>query len=1712
MLTATRRARGWVLVLLGGIGGASARADEPGRAQAGVVPARVSYDKQVRPIFQARCQGCHQPAKSGGAYVMTDFAHLRASGESHLPAVVPGQPDASHLVEQITPTAGKAEMPKGQPPLAAVEVDLVRRWVAEGARDDSPAVAAVAYSHDHPPTYARPPVITALDFSPDGRLLAVGGFHEVLLWTADGSERVARLVGLAERIESVRFSPDGQRLAVAGGLPCRMGEVQIWDVATRRLDLSVPVTFDTVNGASWSPDGTRVAFGCDDNSVRAIDSRSGAPTLFMGSHTDWVLDTAFVGNDHLVSVGRDMTTKLTEVPTQRFVDNVTSITPGALKGGIAAVAKHPLRDEILVGGADGIPKLYRVFRETERKIGDDANLIAALAAMPGRIFGVATSADGRRIAAASSLDRRGQVDLYADDFDLPTSPDAIKAIVAKPGKARSADERAALDKYRQGLIHRVAAVPVPGGSLYAVAVRADGSRVAAAGTEGIVRLLDPTTGAITREFCPVPLEASPEPRPRPTALVPTLAASETAPAEPALTGAIAALEVQPRAIDLDNPTARVQLIVTAVTPAGERVDVTRLVAIKGGEGVVQASRTGAVEPVGDGQATLRLTLAGQAVAVAVPVRVAGLAHPARGDYVRDVTPILSKLGCNMGTCHGSAQGKNGFKLSLRGYDPIFDTRALTDDHGSRRVNLASPDDSLMLLKTTGAVPHGGGGLIRRTDPAYATLRTWIADGARLDLATPKVVRIAVDPTDPVVEQVGARQQLRVVATYADGTTRDVTREAFTESGNTEVATADKAGLMTALRRGEAPILVRYEGAYAATTLTVMGDRTGFAPTDPPTPTRIDELVAAKWRRLKIEPSELCTDVEFLRRVSLDLTGLPPTSDEVRAFAADPTASAAKRTALIDRLIGRPEFVDYWTNKWADLLQVNRKFLGVEGAVGFRNWIREQVAANVPYDQFVRSLITARGSNRANPASSYYKILREPTAIMENTTQLFLAVRYNCNKCHDHPFERWTQDQYYELSAFFAQVGLKGDPASKGRNLGGSAVEAAVPLFEEVFDKGDGEVTHDRTKQVAPARFPFPGASPAQAPAAPAPPTRREALAAWITARENPYFARSHVNRLWGYLFGVGIIEPIDDIRAGNPASNPALLDYLTREFIASGFDSRHILRLIAQSRAYQLSVAPNRWNDDDKINFSHAIARRLPAEVLLDSVYRATGSSSKFPGVDPGTRAAALPDSGVELPSGFLSTFGRPVRESACECERSSGLQLGPVMALVSGPTLGEAIADPGNDVTRLVAREPDDGKLVEELFLRILNRAATPTEVAVCLADLQAIDRDGTTLADGAADRAFEVAQALPALEEARLAAIAAAQTALAAHEQANAPRYAAEEQARLATIAQLEADLKAYEATEPERVAAWEKTQSPLNRWRPLTPSLVTDTNQATFRVNADASVLASGSDDGGVLTVVAETDLATITGLRLEMLLDPSLPNQGPGRAPDGNFVLNELVVTVAPKTDPGQAKRVVLVNPLADFNQAGFEIKSAIDGAPSPTKGWAVAGGSGRGHWATFDLADPVKLSAGAIVTVAMTHRYDGRQFMPGRFRISATAVPGPVGLGLSAEFQQTITTAPEIRTPAERGALLAYRRAEDRPLAARNQALLLARRPVPIDPDRQRLRDRLAEAHQPIPPDARLTQLRRDAAMSARQAEARRLTAAQDIAWALINSPSFLFNH
>jgi WD40 repeat protein/mono/diheme cytochrome c family protein len=1670
----------------------------------------VSFYKQIRPIFQANCQGCHQPAKAKGNYVMTEFQRIFAEGDSGEKPVVAGKAEASYIVKQITPAKGQAEMPKGKEPLTEPEIDLIRRWIAEGAKDDTPPNARQRYDAEHPPVYTRPPVVASLDYSPDGALLAVAGFNEVLLHRADGSALAGRLVGLSERVQSVRFSPDGKSLAVGGGQSGRMGEVQVWDVEKRKLTLSLPVGYDTVYGVSWSPDSKLVAFGCPDKTVRVIEAATGKQVLLQGSHNDWVLDTVFSKDgSHLVSVGRDMTAKLTEVGTQRFVDNVTSITPGALRGGIHAIARHPQKDEILVGGSDGVPQIFQIFRQAARKIGDNANLLRKFPEMEGRLFTVAYSADGNRIVAGASLDAHGAVNVYAAQFDSTIPTNILKTYTKTVGEYTPAEKKA-IEAFVTADVKLVTSVKFPNVSVYAVAFSPDGAQVASGGSDGMVRLIDASKGTVLMEFAAAPVSEN-----APTVVSSEVITSNARPVEATKealpkTAEVKGLEIEPAQVQLSSRNQHVQLTVTAKLASGDTADVTRLASFSVSDDLGEVSASGRFTARKNGSGPLTVSFAGKTASVSL--EIAGMKNVFDADFIRDVNPVLSKLGCNAGTCHGAKDGKNGFKLSLRGYDPLFDVRAFADDLAARRVNLASPDDSLMLLKATGAVPHEGGQRTTMDSEYYGILRQWIADGAKLNPASSKVKSIAIFPKNPVVQESGARQQMRIVAAYADGPTRDVTAEAFIESGNMDIVSADATGLVTTLRRGEAPLLARYEGAYIATTITVMGDRAGFVWKDQPSHNRIDEFVVAKWKRMKTLPSDLCGDAEFMRRVFLDLTGLPPSAEDVRMFLEDSREQRTKREALVERLMAGPEFVDHWANKWADLLQVNRKFLGEEGAELFRDWIRKQIDSNTPYDEFVRKILTAAGSNKENPAASYFKVLRSPAETMENTTHLFLATRFNCNKCHDHPFERWTQDQYYQMAAYFAQVNLKKDDASGDRRIGGTAVESAKPLYEIVEDKKEGDVIHDRTGKVSPPEFPF----PAQYTAASTNATRRQALASWVTSKDNRYFAASYVNRLWGYLMGVGLIEPLDDIRAGNPPSNPDLLDYLTREFVEKGFDSRHILRLICQSRAYQLSVATHQWNADDKINYSHAIARRLPAEVLLDAVYRVTGATPNFPGVKPGTRAAQLPDVAIDLPSGFLANLGRPARESACECERSNDIRLSSVMSLLSGPAVSSAVNDGQNEIAKLTHSEPNDRKLVNEIFLRVLNRPATEKEIRSAIGAMSKLETEHLQLVSdlGKAEAAWAVAKVK--LENDRSEAMAKAEKDLASYLIERAPKVAATERERQEKIAVAEAAVRDVEPSLTMKTGLWE-SQLTTNQlgvtWLLLEPKELRAGGSARLEKLPDGSVRSIASK-GELPTYIVTAELAAtnVTGIKLEALTDAELPSFGPGYK-DGNFFISELTVETASKNEPAKFSKLNITQGQADYVEAGFDLKHAFDGRVEQgrAEGWTIGGATGQPHWAAFKFEKPLGKPEGTLVRVSLFHDYQV-PYEIGRFRLWYTTHPSPAAEGLPADIAGIVKVPVGSRTPQQSARLTAHYRTLDAEMRKLDYELALARRPMPGDPKLREIEVALMRATKPTPTDSRLIQLRQDVEVSTRQLANRRLTGTQDLAWALINTPAFLFNH
>ncbi len=1671
----------------------------------------ISYQRDVEPIFRARCQGCHQGAKKGGDYLMTSYAALMTAGESEQAAVVPGKPDESYLIELITPSDGVASMPQEGDPLSERDIATIRKWIQQGANDDSTQVGP-KYNAENLPTYQRAPLTTSISCSPDGKWIAVTGFHEVIVLDAATLKPASRLVGLSPRIEAVEFSPDSTRLAVTGGSPGVFGEVQVWDVEAGKLLLSKQIGFDTISGGTWSPDAKLIAIGCSDNTLRAIDAETGQQLLHQGAHEDWIRSCVFTPDGkHLLSAARDMTVKLTEVQTQRFVDNVTSITPGALRGGVNSLSMHPERPELLVGGADGTPKVYRVFRETQRRIGDDANLVRKFPAMKGRIFATAISPDGKSLAAASTLDGKSQIVVYPYNFTA-TLPEDVKAVMAKRVSDRKPDEKTLVDNYVNDIPQPQFDITVDTTSVYAITFSSDSKSLLASGADGLIRKIATKTGEIEQEVMPVELASgqlanddSSEGLSVADGLAKPIKGLQSS--EPSTNkGSVVRLSVLPNRIALDGPNDYAQVVVIAELESGSLVDVTRLATLRANgiavsdRGLVRMSAESAESKL----ASLVIEFGGHKAQITCECKTGN--SDDQVDFITDVNPILSRLGCNSGTCHGAQKGKNGFKLSLRGYDPVEDIRALSDDLVSRRLNAAAPDASLMLQKPLGTVPHEGGVLLSRDSVYYSVLRKWIAGGAQLDRRSEKVASIEIFPKNPVIDREGAWQQFRIVATFPDGSERDVTREAFIESGNSEVVVSHETGLVNALRRGEAPILARYEGAYAATTVTVMGDRSGFAWQEPRVNSEVDKLVAAKWRRMKILPSELCTDSEFLRRVRLDLTGLPPTPEELRAFLADELPSEQKRSKKIDELIGSTEFVDHWTNKWADLLQVNSKFIGRDGAQSLRGWIHEAIAENRPYDEFVRQILTATGSNKDNPAASYFKILRDPDLMMENTTHLFLAVRFNCNKCHDHPFERWTQDQYYELAAFFAQTELKPDPASNGKKIGGTAVEGAKPLYELVADNITGEMNHVRTGDVVAPSFPYDCEHEVDADA-----TRREKLAAWMTSPDNQYFAKSYVNRLWGYLTGTGLMEPLDDIRAGNPPTNPALLELLTKNFIDSGFDTESVLREICNSRTYQLSVASNKWNSDDSINYSHAKARRLPAEVLYDAVYQVTGAVSNIPGVAPGTRAAALPDVAFGLEDGFLNNLGRPVRESACECERSDGLQLGPIMALVSGPTVGRAISDPKCALPQLVDEEESTESLIREIYLRVLSREATAEEVEAIVDSEQQIELDHKRLEQQLAEREAWWKGEREEREAKRLQRLAATRKAIADHTAAIADQRAKDEAKRLEELRAAEAALTEYETKAVDVANEYLDDSGDTMDWHPLAARELKSTNKALLRSLADRSIVASGDGGKATYTIQFDTTLSEIGAIRLEALADESLKGGGPGLPANGNFVVTEIEAFIAAKETPAKKTPIRFKKAVADFSQGGFDPSQAIDGNKGNQKGWAVSPKGGIVHWAVFSADKPVKLDGPATLSVVLHQNHNAEDHRLGHFRISACKAAGESNLGLPEEFAALLSADPKDRSAESLGPLLSYLKKSDEPWQKLQQAVAAKKKPLPEDPMLVKLQAEAKALSEETKDDTKLLRLRSDVAASHNQLKNKRLTLAQDLTWALINSPAFLFN-
>jgi len=704
--------------------------------------------------------------------------------------------------------------------------------------------------------------------------------------------------------------------------------------------------------------------------------------------------------------------------------------------------------------------------------------------------------------------------------------------------------------------------------------------------------------------------------------------------------------------------------------------------------------------------------------LALAVALAASAPAQEVSFRRDVMAVLSKAGCNLGTCHGNKNGKGGFLLTLRGQDPDADFKTLTRDQFGRRVNLLEPDASLVLLKATQQVAHEGGVRFKRDSEEYALLRRWLAAGQPDDAADlPKLARVEVTPTEQILFEPAASVRLSVTAVFADGQRRDVTALAVYEP-SAPLVKVTRDGLVERVQPGEVTVLARYLHQQAPVRLAFLPARPGFKWSGPAPANAIDEHLFAKLKAHRLNPSPLCADEVFLRRAHLDLLGLPPTVDEAKAFLADRRRD--KRERLVEQLLDRPEFADFWAVKWGDLLRNEELTLDRKGVQNFHHWIRQSLAENKPLDQFARELIAARGSTYANPAANYYRANRDPVRRAEMTAQLFLGTRLQCAQCHNHPFDRWTQDDYHDWTALFSRVDYK--VIANVRRIGSDRHEWNGEQI--VHDMAKASVPNPRTGKPANPRF-LGAPSQLETQNSKLETDQLDALAAWLTSPQNELFVKAQVNRVWFHLMGRGLVEPLDDFRATNPASHPALLDALARDFVKHKFDLRWLIRLITQSRAWQLASEPTAGNRDDEVNYSHALLRRLTAEQLLDAQSQAAGVSLRLAGHPVGTRAAQLPGAKVARvlkatpQDKFLELFGKPLRLFPSESERCNEPTVLQAFQMLSGPAVHELIADPDNRLARLLASGQPDAALVTELYWAALTRPPSPTELRAALADL---------------------------------------------------------------------------------------------------------------------------------------------------------------------------------------------------------------------------------------------------------------------------------------------------------------------------------------------------------------------------------------------------------
>jgi hypothetical protein len=752
------------------------------------------------------------------------------------------------------------------------------------------------------------------------------------------------------------------------------------------------------------------------------------------------------------------------------------------------------------------------------------------------------------------------------------------------------------------------------------------------------------------------------------------------------------IAVYPPDINLETSRDRQSFVVQLTQPDGITRDVTAQAQITFANPALVRLDKFSIYPVEDGTTEMSVAFNGQTVKV--PVKVVRAKEDRPISFKQDVVPVFMRAGCNVGGCHGAARGKDGFRLSLFGFDPEGDHYRLTRELNGRRINLALPAESTLIEKAAGKVPHTGGAKIKEGDEYYQSLMRWLEADAPLDppnVALP--VSMEVFPPSAVLDGKGEKQRIVVRAKYSDGTDRDVTSLALFLSNNDNAAKIDGDGTVTAGERGEAFIMARFHTFTIGVPFITLPRGLQFQWPQTPETNYIDTLVNNKLKKLRIEPSGICDDATFVRRVYLDIIGVLPTPEEYASFMV--STLPTKREHLVDELLDRKEFAELWVLKWAELLQIrSSNQVSYKAMLLYYGWLQEKIARNVPTNEWVQELLGASGGTFKNPPTNYYQLETDILKVTENVAQVFMGMRVQCAQCHNHPFDRWTMDDYYSFASFFTQIGRKG-------------TDDARELI--VFNSGGGEIAHPVRKTPMPPKF-LGGAAPAIAPGQ----DRRVVLATWLASPENPYFAKNLSNIVWNHFFGQGIVNEVDDVRISNPASNQELLDALGKKFTEYKYDFKKLVRDICLSQTYQRSTQPTRTNESDARNFARASIRRIRAETMLDVITQVTDTKNKFQGLPIGARAVQIADGGVS--TYFLTTFGRPTRETVCSCEVRLEPTLSQSLHLLNGGTVEPKIAQ-GNLVGKMLQEKKTPAQIIERIYIRCLSRSPKPDELKNLLA-----------------------------------------------------------------------------------------------------------------------------------------------------------------------------------------------------------------------------------------------------------------------------------------------------------------------------------------------------------------------------------------------------------